>query len=71
MGGKEKDREGGRKIGREENARRIKHGPGGRGPNEAGGDSAAAAGADGRSAKAVEGSALVTGCYRCGKGGRI
>ena len=35
--------------------------------NEVDGDSAAAAGGDGSSAKATEGSALVRGCYRCGK----
>ena len=39
--------------------------------NEVSGGSAAAAGGDGSSAKATEGSAPVRGCYRCGKNNRI
>ena len=51
--------------------RRGKHGRGGRGINEVGDGLAAAAGGDGSSAKATEGSGAVRGCYWCGKEGHI
>ena len=56
---------------RRKGGRRGKNERGGRGTNEVGDGSAAAAGGDGISAKAAEGSVLVRGCYMCGKQGHI